>query len=296
MKKTFLFGAGAQKTGTTWLYQYLKRNRSCAMSDIKEFSIFNAVYQPDQAGAVTAGKLRRLAGMLEERTALADAGTPHKDGQPFLDLLDNLAIEFDPSRYPDYFDRLLAAKPGSHLTGDITPFYCALSAENYRAIRLQLENAGYDVKVVFLMRDPVERCYSAIRMGERNRAAEAGKSKVRPVHERFAMQAVQPWCEVRTRYELTVPALESAFGKDRLFFGFYESFISDTEVRRLCDFLEIPFKEPNVEHKANASPRVGEPSAEDIAKVRDFYAETYRFCEERFGEGMIRSLWKNAVA
>ena len=59
-------------------------------------------------------------------------------------------------RYFNYFKHLLS-KPAIKLTGDITPSYSMLDSNAFADIKNGLESVGLRVKVVFLMRDPVER-------------------------------------------------------------------------------------------------------------------------------------------
>lgn len=289
----FLLGVGAQKAGTTWLWNYLKRHPQCAMGTIKEYAVFDAVYRADAFPLRRQHRLARLQHLTGARAAALAAGQQADDPDELLSLMDNIALELDLSRYPGHFDRLRGGQSGARLVGDITPEYCALRAEHFRAIRDMLGTAGYRVKVVFLMRDPVERCYSMLRMGARNAAREGRKGK-RPVHERFAEDAVKPWCEIRTRYDHTIEALESAFAPGELHYDFYERFISPQGVQALTAFLGIEYREPNLDFRPNVSPREAEPTPEAIARVRAFYDPVYRFCIGRFGEETINSLWKHA--
>ena len=41
--KTFLLGIGAQKAGTSWLYEYLARRDEIFMSPIKEMHVFDII-------------------------------------------------------------------------------------------------------------------------------------------------------------------------------------------------------------------------------------------------------------
>lgn len=70
------------------------------------------------------------------------------------------------SRYYGYFANLLAA-PDIRLTGDITPSYSGLSAATLAEIRDGMATRGVPTRVVFMMRDPVERSWSALRMSRR---------------------------------------------------------------------------------------------------------------------------------
>jgi hypothetical protein len=291
--RTFLLGVGAQKAGTTWLYEYLRDHPQCRMGPVKELGVFHARFRPDLFPRATEVKLDRLQAALDRQRARAREGRPHDGARAFLAQLDSLALEFDLDRYMPYFDALAARAPGTRLVGDITPEYSALTAEELADIRRRAEAAGYRIRVVFLMRDPVERCFSAIRMGERNTRQKGGRAG-RPAHRRLAREACQDWCAVRTRYERTIGALETVFAPEEIFYGFYESFISKPEVARFCDFAGIDRHPPQLDRRANASPRAAEPDPGDIATVREFYDETYRFCAERFGPGLIGSLWPHA--
>lgn len=297
--KTFILGVGAQKAGTSWMFRYLKRHPDCAMGLIKEHMVFNAIPgQPDWAG-FSRPKLLKLRDELDRQIAALD--TPEADAAPpdsaqLLALLDEVAIErAAEARYVQHFDRLLAARPKAWLTGDISPAYGMLDAAAFARIRDLLHAGGYRLRVVFLMRDPVERCYSMVRMADRN-AQLQGRTLARPAHLRFADEAVAPWCEARTRYDQTIAALESVFAPHELFVRFYESFITEQGVADLTRFLGIRPVPPLLAHRENVSPRQDEPPPEAIARVRAHYAPVYDFCIERFGLDAVRANWPHAVA
>lgn len=305
--KTFLLGVGAQKAGTTWMYDYLSRHPGTAMGRIKEYAVFGGA---DPAGLLQGRCRARLRDLRAEagdwlqalKQNAADpagtsaGGTELPDPAALLDLMDMLALELDPGRAPLHFDRLLAQAPGAHVTGDITPAYSGLPAQDFARIRALMEGGGYQVKVVFLLRDPVERCWSALRMHDRN-LANAGRSPKRPAHERFATEGRADWNTARTRYDHTLAALEAVFAPGDIFCALYEEFISEAGVRDLTRFLGLDWHPPRLAHRANASPGdVPAPSARAIAQVRDHYAPVYAFCAARFGEDRIRRLWPHAAA
>lgn len=291
MKKTFLLGVGAQKAGTTWLYQYLRSHPGCAMGQIKE----HAVLQTALSGTAPSGRFdAKVDALISALRAASGGDLPDKLAQTqLLELVDNVAGEFDPAYYRLTFERLLAAKPAATLTGDITPGYCMLSADQLVQARAWIEGAGYDLKVVFLMRDPVARVYSALRMADRNRKA-AGKKVSFPAAERFDIQGVAEWVEQRTRYEVILENLDAAFDPDQLYFGFYETFFTNESLFQLMDFLGLSHHPANFGHLANASPEGGSIAPEKVATVRAFYDKTYRACTDRFGEAFISEIWPHA--
>jgi len=292
-KPVFLLGVGAQKGGTTWLWTYLKRHPQCAIGDIKEYAIFDALLMPDTFRLRRRTRLKRLSNLALKRLAKLEKGQEPDDPSDLITVLENVLLELDPNRYSHHFKGLLRDQPDTRLVADITPEYCALSVDDYTSIRDMLKDAGFDVRVVYLMRDPVERCYSMVRMGDRN-AKRDGKSRAMSPSKQFAAEATSPWCEIRTRYDDTVTRLEQVFTPDEIFFDFYERFISIERVRALTDFLGLDFVEPKLDFRANASPRNEEPDPVDIAKVRAHYDGVYRFCKERFGTDLIDSLWRHA--
>lgn len=291
-ERTFLLGVGAQKAGTSWLYKYLSQHPQCQMGPIKEYAAFNVGLRGRDWQAFQLAQVQALRSALgKHATALKGDTTPPGKAEPLLALLDQVAMAEDPETYYlPHFHRLLESAPDARLTGDITPAYSMLGAEDFQRIRALLRRGGFRPRVVFLMRDPVERCYSMMRMSDRN----AGKTLMRPAHERFATEAIAPWCEARTRYDHTITALEAAFAPDELYFGFYESFITETGVADLMRFLDLTMVPPRLDRRENASPRSAEPSPEAIASVRAHYAPVYDFCARRFGADVVARHWAHA--
>lgn len=289
----FLLGVGAQKSGTTWLYSYLRKHPDCAMNAEKELGFFNVHFTESEFPKAREVRLQRLVGSATRQIRHIRNGKPNAEAKALVALMDSIAMQFEPRRYMRHFTQMRADHPKARLFGDITPEYAGLAPEHFRTIRTWITDAGFRPRVVFLMRDPVERCYSALRMSDRNRTGDGG-TVVRPAHERLGTEALSHWCEVRTRYERTIPALEQAFSPEELYFGIYEDFFRTETIEALCGFLDIPPVAPNFDHMANSSPRDSEPSADDVAKVRDFYGATYDFCRERFGAERIDRLWTSA--
>ncbi|QBF34244.1 sulfotransferase [Thalassococcus sp. S3] len=292
--KTFLLGVGAQKGGTTWVFQYLERHPECQMGVVKEKAVFNASFATGDTKTRRLQKIDYLQTVLGEYRQAVKQSNPKLGPSPeaLMERFEIIAAEADPNVYIQLFERLWA-RPGTKLVGDITPSYSMLNVEELTQIRQLLESNGFHVKPVLLMRDPLERCYSAIRMGDRN-AQQQGRAPKKPAAERFAEAAVQDWCLHRTQYDVIVPNLETVFGRDNIYFGFYETFFSDEEVFRLCDFLGIERVAPNLDKLANYSPRTSEPSAEQLATVRAFYDPTYSYCADRFGADFIDRIWPHA--
>ena len=286
----FLLGVGTQKAGTSWLYDYLNGHDQVAMGPVKEFHFFNLLRDPERHPGLAVLRLQHLHDVLKTQIKMAKNGKPFQRGDFFVGVMDTIAMQFEPERYRLYFDRLRAKFPTVKLIGEITPNYCSMEAEDFRFARAEIEKMGLEPRVVFIMREPVERCYSQLRMEDREKA-KSGNPPKRAAKERLLASATNPRREKLTRYERTIPALEAVFEPGQLHFAIYEDLFNEAEVRRLCGFLGIDYKDPNFETKSNASPREEDPDPADVAKIREHYAETYRFCRERFGAERIDRLW-----
>lgn len=293
MQKTFLLGLGAQKAGTTWVYQYLRGHPDCALGGIKEMASLNVHFGANPDAKRRFNRIKWLQEALERADQDLKAGELSEErALKLLDGLEQVAADFSFDCYLRYFTTQFQQKPEAMLTADITPEYCMMTQSSLEQTKSQLENAGYRVKALFLMRDPVERCYSALRMGYR-RALKNGSPIYSLPHEDFVKKAIAPWQRERTQYENIVPRIERSFPPEDRFFGFFETFFTDENVAKLCDFLGISQVEANLAKRINTSPRAEEPSREDWEETRAAYKETYDYCADRFGSELVSSIWHN---
>src|SRR5437764_6524679 len=127
---------GAHKAGSTWLYQQLDSHPDFWMPPVKELHYLNQLSRVQRA----AGPRCR-----DERD------------RRFLERLQSLSAE--PGIDLENYGRLFEPK-ASLLSGDISPNYSTLGDEVIRQV------IGYfpNLKVIFLVRDPVERVWSHLSM------------------------------------------------------------------------------------------------------------------------------------
>jgi len=252
MKKTFLLGAGAQKSGTTWLHGFLSENKSVDFGRLKEYHIWDALYIKECSKFIA----------------------PKEDA--LRHSLQNTA-----GAYEKYFSSLI--RGDVRLTGDITPSYSGLPTSALHLIRDRIESAGFNIKIVFLMRDPFERCWSAVRMDRRN-GREAS-----PEIERLRNAYKSPDFIFRTNYKNTIQALESAFVPHQIYYGIYEELFKPEKIKELSDFLEVSYRPDLASKKFNTSPKIDNEALVLAKEIREFYSDVYTFCRERFPQ--TESLW-----
>ena len=259
-EKTFVLGVGSQKTGTTWLHKYLSSRGDIYMPARKELHYFDAKYRPDMCGAA---RRERLAEWSVSGHACG-TGDVHED---------EAYREFFRRRVPDEI----------HLFGEITPTYALIGEAGYRKIRDLFRN----VRVIFMMRDPVERFCSQTRMFRNKKIA---KSKPRLQIDKLASH--KRFLEL-SRYERTIRALEAVFEGRELAYLFYESLFREETIRRLCAFLCIDYRPAEFDSLVNfGGERDAIPPLIEDKLLRKF-EPTYQFCREKFGVCVPRE-WRDA--
>lgn len=301
MATTFLLGVGCQKGGTTWVHDHLSRHPHCALGIAKEYHTFDVVASQQQRHMLIRS-MKRLRSNLEKAEGKLRKGDPIPlDGsKPLLKnadltekLLRNLRkvnFAFSHEDYVSYFSRL--ARPNDvRITGDITPEYAVLKAEDYAEIRKMIEAQGdLKVKVLFMMRDPIERIFSSEKMNCR---------RLKQSEEQAAINTIKkykhPMNAPKSQFEKTIQGIEEVFDTDDVLYLFYEEMFKSHDVSALYDFLELDrLIEPDFGHNPLPSGTVKARLPEDgVAEMRQYFAPTYDFVAEKFGTDRIASIWKH---
>lgn len=234
-QRSFLLGVGAQKAGTTWLYYYLDKHPEVFMSPVKEMHFFG------NRNTQGTWPIRAFQKKLTERKKLAKANGTEKEEQ-FAALRARIRMGSDMSAYRRFFRKRVKKQP---VFGEITPAYSSLPIEELKFIRKQFPNT----KIIFLMRNPVDRLWSQMRFSEDFDSVDDLEGRINTILER-------PVYAERINYVRTIGNLREVFAPDQLHFEFYENLFSDAAVARLCRFLQISYKPANFEKKHNVSVKV----------------------------------------
>ena len=144
-----------QKAGTAWLYDQLELHPDFWMPPLKELHFFDKAMDTK-----AADRLQRRA--RSDITRLNEARTS-RDRRPFgereLEFVAKVgAIKGEPADLDKYAE--LFEGKGEQRSGDITPAYCYLPERTIA----QIANAFPDLHIVLLVRDPIDRCWSALNM------------------------------------------------------------------------------------------------------------------------------------
>lgn len=281
MAKTFLLGVGAQKAGTSWLHDYLVNHPACDMGMRKEYHILDALFIPGCKGF----------------RATAHGWHNIPEDTPFADKPRHLRFYDDLDDYFDYFHEVAHRDPAIKLVGDITPSYSALPPEALTLVRDEFAKRDMRVRVVFLMRDPVERIWSSVRMQRRKQRVQFPN---KPFERSEADQVLQNHTErasiLRGRYEVTLANLAAAFPPGDIFAGLYEELFSAAEVARVTGFLGIDPIAPDFARKVNVSRKTtGLPEAVQ-QQVAQFYRATYEAAKTAVGRDRLTAAWPSLAA
>lgn len=199
------------------------------------------------------------------------------------------SMQTEDGAYGAYFRSLITET--TNMTGDITPSYSILGASEFKVIRSAIEDAGFEVKVIFLMRDPVDRLWSSSRMRRRNQERLGIKIDETQLIREFEEFAKSPEQIKRTRYDKTITALEHVFDGTELHYELYENLFNHQSLGKIAGFLDRDIVDVDFWKRVNASAPLDLPS-EFKAMLHEHYAEVYDFCGKRFP--LTKSLWKVA--
>lgn len=294
MKKLFILGVGAQKGGTTWLHRQLNNNSNVDLGFRKEYHILDAIEKSkplDNSRELTHPfrdkRIKKILQLNEAGQLGKNLGSERKRlGSKYIALqlafLDNL------DHYFDYFDYLYLKNPEIEMVGDITPNYAVVESSIFRMAKRGLEEKGFTVKVIFLMRDPVERAWSLARMKKRN----MDESKQNTFDEiKYMMSNLERFALAKSSYEHTITNIEKVFKQKDIYYGFYETLFSDSSYTNIQKFLGIPLKKFDTEQVFNASPKTSDMPTETNKELVNRFKSTYAFILDRFGNSM-KEIWQ----
>jgi len=144
---------GMSSSGTGWLFDQLKDHPDFWIPPVKEFSYLRRDIYRLHGGLTSKLELFRLH--FDERSEVWSARRPrdHRDTK-FLEEASRLAgLPRDIDRYSALFN-----SKGTAISGEITPGYALLDTE----VILDVAAALPDVKILLMLRDPLERAWSIL--------------------------------------------------------------------------------------------------------------------------------------
>ncbi len=233
---TCVIGIGAQKAGTSTIARELARHPDFAFSTIKELHYFDSRHIPrfkEYSERIFRKRRRdllneaRLGAAKKRRLAALDLRLEMEEGK--LSYIERFAREFDLSKFKCF--------------GEITPSYGLLPQEGFAEIR----DTYPDTKLIFIMRDPVDRALSHARF----EVVRGAKTKAQVQGGFFENLKVIE----RSQYAETIEKVSAVFDRENIFYGFFEDLVADMPgfYRALYAFLDLDYVSPDLSRHVNPS-------------------------------------------
>lgn len=239
--KPYFMVIGAQKSGTSWLYQYFKDHPEVRSPPVKEFHFFDESELGQNNHWYDSLASSRKRGTLMKCAVLSMAYL-----RP-----DYLAWGWQYA----FMDRGLSDKHlgqyarlfrGNLPSGDITPAYATLQCETVTRIA----EAFPQLKIIYVMRNPVDRLWSATKM---HYLDHKGFSKEQLTEAHILAHFDKP--NARNDFLQTMATWESVFPSEQIFYGFYDELQGqpDQFIERIERFLGLA----HIDNPAGISRLVG---------------------------------------
>jgi hypothetical protein len=245
-------GIGTARSASTWLYSRLSQHPDVYLPELKELHFFN-----------------------ERRSHAPCAVSGATWTRPLYFDLD------DPAHWRWY--SLQFAPGAGKVRGEITPDYSTLSLARVGEVKRHLP----EVKIILLIRNPIDRAWSGLRYSWKRHLDVA----LKPADvDRLMRAALHPERLLRGDYPMTIRNWEAHFPADRRLYLFYDDVAAQPrcELDRVATFLELdPAKLP----RQNEAHRVNDAPAETISpevreRLRAHYEPQIRWLQDRFGRDL----------
>ena len=148
---------GAQKAGTSWLYSNLKKHPQVLMPPLKEIHYYDEIHRGVRRDVIGRLRDRHWMNRLWRRYTI---NRLREDIQQRSVALLRWHIRYFLFPRGSRWYLSLFRRPAGLLSGDITPDYSLLERQLVMDVHRRLP----DARIVFFMRDPVDRFWSSLKM------------------------------------------------------------------------------------------------------------------------------------
>lgn len=152
-------GIGAAKAGTTWLYQRLEEHPEIWLPPAKELHYFDQLYplESEINNSSTEFKRRLFNNVRNKLLRHVDSKTD-LDSDYILYLMNIIREPIFSLEW--YISCFSYSKAKAKICGEVTPSYATLPNEGILHLKQTLPN----VKIIYIVRDPIERAASHVKM------------------------------------------------------------------------------------------------------------------------------------
>lgn len=233
-------GIGAQKAGTTWLHRNLVGHPDVWLPPVKELHYFDQLYvsTPEhQTHAPSPSGHRRRPRADDRRReraeqALAQLDRPATDDRSVASRAAELIATGIVS--DDWYGSIFALAPSSAICGEVTPSYALLPEDGIAHVVA----LNPDVKILFLVRDPIDRAVAHLQMFHQRRdphdEGQLELLRILEVDSRFLS---------RSRYSETLRRYRRHVDEQAIWIGDFDRLAGAPEelLHSVCAFLGVEF-------------------------------------------------------
>jgi hypothetical protein len=275
-RPTVLFCVGAAKAGTTWLFDQLSTHPDCHLRSVKELHYFTSVESGRFGYQIKVQRAR--AARLALRVEMEGQGGAA--AQKLRDVTDWIAVLGQRrENLPAYLGYLSDGRGDRGLVADVTPAYGLLAEDSLR----RMAGLAADVRFVFLMRDPVARLWSHVRMLARRAAGGAGYAATAMQMMDGILDGTPSGAVERGDYAGILTRLGRAVAPQRLLVQFQDEMMTVPGFARLCAFLGIRTTNADTARRVHEGVPLPLPEAQ-AARARAFLRPQYDFVRQNFGD------------
>ena len=288
-----MLGIGATKAGTSWLHKQLNKHPEIWMPPVKELHFFDrSINYPSPNTLATSSPISRMFGSQpwegEQMIKHTKNVLKHIKAGGFTDAIWWSKWTF--GYYSDSWYKSLFLEGLSYqVRGEITPAYSILEREDVARIK----EINPDIKLIYLIRNPIDRAWSNIRHNFKKGYLNIDLSEAEMI---AALQ--RKGTVIRGDYERTLETYLRYFDSSQILVCFYDAIQANPSdlMLGITNFLDISaFKEGIVDSQAliNASPLKEMPS-----RVKDYLAETYTPMIKRLANkfGSYARVWEQSLS
>lgn len=202
--KTFLLCPGTERSGTTWLYLTLLKNKNVNFGTTKEYHYFDSLHIKPCSRYIKTNKF-------------------NKEIYKFYENENN---------YFNYFDNILK---NYSLTGDISPGYSGLNENIFLNIKNNFEKLNINVKTILLLRNPISRHISAVNLRMKRNYLKLNDND----YNKIIVDCLQDqFFMLNFDYQHICKKIINVFNDDFMIIK-YENLFKQKTMDDICNFLNI---------------------------------------------------------
>ena len=274
--KLNFIGIGAQKSGTSWLFNQFGKSNQIQLPPIKELHYFDRSTAYNSPSFLAETKMSRR--LFNPKWLTKTLFEVKKNSQERKWYKKWFFSNFTDDWYLSLFEDLTKCK------GEITPAYAILKEVD---VAKMANLVGRDTKIIFMLRHPIERAWSSYKYIHHLKKYSSADFE----HAKAFMYS--DYQISRTQYQKTIQLYNKYFNS--IFIGFFDAVVEQPEALLIDIFtyLDLDIKEikqfEGLNKKVNTSKSIDMPK-DIMTLLEEMYTEDINELADSYGEYFMK--WK----